>query len=162
MADEQKNPQTGAESGAAAGERDLGVTDLRLPMQQAAHTAHAAPSAHAHAHEAGHADDLHAAMLSDTTTILGRTITVPGGIYTVVFIFLAIATVVEIIVGSLPLGFLLIPLLLAIAVIKAGLVVAYYMHLRTDARIFTYILLLPLGVALLAALYLLAVPPTGY
>ncbi len=131
-------------------EKDLGVTDFRRPMVEGAHAA------------AAHHDDLHASFLSDTTTIMGRTITVPGGIYTVVFGFLAAATVLEVLIGALPSGFLLIPLLLAIAVIKAALVVAYYMHLRVDPRIFVYILLVPMALALVATLYLIAVPSTGY
>ena len=117
------------------------------------------PTMHADS-EAAH-DDAHAAMLSNTTTVFGREVTVQGGIYTVVFGFLALATLIEVVLG----GFraqILIPVLLGIAVVKAGLVVAYYMHLRTDTRLFTYILLAPLGIALIAMLYLLAVPPTGY
>jgi cytochrome c oxidase subunit 4 len=135
-------------------EKDLGVTDFRRPMLEGTGT-------HLHA-VAAHHHDVHAAFLSDTTTVLNRTVTVPGGIYTVVFGFLAVATLLEVLIGSLPSGILLIPILLAIAVIKAGLVVAYYMHLRVDPRIFAYILLVPLGLAVLATLYLVAVPPTGY
>lgn len=130
-------------------EKDEGVTDFRRPMIEGAHAV------------AQH-DDLHASFLSDTTTVMGRTVTVPGGIYTVVFGFLAAATVLEVLIGGLPSGILLIPILLAIAVIKAALVVAYYMHLRVDPRIFTYILLVPLILTLLAILYLIAVPSTGY
>ena len=129
------------------------MTDLRRPMveAQAAETGHEI-----------HHHDAHADTLSDTTTVLGREITVQGGIYTVVFAFLAVATVVEILVGALPSGWFLILLLLVIATIKAILVVAYYMHLRTDSRLFTFVLLTPLGIAAVAALYLIAVPPTGY
>ena len=130
-------------------EKDAGVTDFRRPMVEGAHVA-------------AHHDDLHASFLSDTTTVLGRTVTVPGGIYTVVFGFLAVATVVEVLLAELPSGILLIPILLGISVVKAGLVVAYYMHLRVDPRIFAYILLIPLALALLATMYLIAVPPTGY
>lgn len=130
-------------------EKDEGVTDFRRPMVEGAHAV-------------AHHDDLHAAFLSDTTTVLGRTVTVPGGIYTVVFGFLAVATVVEVVLAELPTGILLIPILLGISAVKAGLVVAYYMHLRVDPRIFSYILLVPLALATLAMLYLIAVPPTGY
>ncbi|HLV36816.1 MAG TPA: cytochrome C oxidase subunit IV family protein, partial [Spirillospora sp.] len=140
-------------------EHDEGITDFRRPMLEGA----AAAQAHQmHAGAAHDHNDLHAAFLSDTTTVLGRTVTVPGGIYTVVFGFLAVATLVEVLIGSLPSGILLIPLLLAIAVVKAGLVVAYYMHLRVDPRLFLYVLIVPLAMALLATLYLIAVPPTGY
>ncbi len=146
MADET---QATTETSAPAAEA---VSDLRRPMVEAA-------AAEAHDDDV---HDAHADMLSDTTTVMGREITVPGGIYTVVFGFLAAATVIEILVGFLPGGWFLILLLLAIATIKAILVVAYYMHLRTDTRLFTYILLAPLGIAAIAALYLMAVPPTGY
>jgi caa(3)-type oxidase subunit IV len=130
-------------------EKDEGVTDFRRPMIEGAH----AVVQH---------DDLHASFLSDTTTVMGRTVTVPGGIYTVVFGFLAAATVLEVLIGGLPDGILLIPILLGIAVVKAALVVAYYMHLRVDPRIFSYVLLVPLVLVLLAILYLMAVPSTGY
>ena len=92
----------------------------------------------------------HDAFLSDTTVVLGREITITGGLYTVVFILLAVATVLEIIIGGLPEGVLLIPLLLAFAVIKATLVVMYYMHLKTDSRLFTWVLIVPLLIALAA------------
>jgi cytochrome c oxidase subunit 4 len=150
MADE--TPKTTSEKTAPTPEE---MTDLRRPMVEAV-------AAEATVHAAAAHDDDHAALLSDTTTVLGREITVPGGIYTVVFGFLAAATVVEVLVGALPTGWFLILLLLVIATIKAILVVAYYMHLRTDSRLFTYVLLTPLGLAVIAALFLIAVPPTGY
>ncbi len=110
-------------------------------------------------HEAHGAHD---AFLSDTTVVLGREITITGGLYTVVFILLAVATVLEITIGGLPEGVLLIPLLLAFAVIKATLVVTYYMHLKTDSRLFTWVLIVPLLIALAAMLYLLSAPPVLY
>jgi caa(3)-type oxidase subunit IV len=105
---------------------------------------------------------LHHDPLSDTTTVFGREITVPGGLYTVVFGALAAATVVEFILFELPRGFLTVPLMLAFGIFKAVLVVMFYMHLRSDSRVFTVTLLIPLGVALVATLFLLAVPVTGY
>ncbi len=87
--------------------------------------------------------------------------TIYGGIYTVVFIGLAILTFIEVAAGSIKASWT-IPLLLVLALAKAALVVLYYMHLRTDSRIFSLVLLVPLGMALLSVLYLLAVPPTGY
>src|SRR5690606_7496048 len=62
------------------------ITDFRRPMMEAA----AADAVHAVPH------DEHAALLSDTTEVFGNVVTVPGGIYTVVFGFLAVATVVEV------------------------------------------------------------------
>lgn len=99
---------------------------------------------------------------SDTTIILGRAITVPGGIYTVVFGALGVATLIEILLAELPRGFLTIPLMISLAAVKAILVVMYYMHLKSDSRIFTLVLLLPVAVAIIATLFLLAVPVTGY
>lgn len=99
---------------------------------------------------------------SDTTIILGRAITVPGGIYTVVFGALAVATLIEIILAEMPRGVLTIPLMISLALVKAILVVMYYMHLKEDSRIFTWTLVLPLVITMLALLYLLAVPITGY
>ena len=109
-------------------------------------------------HETAHLD----AHLSDTVVIMGRSVTVPGGIYTVVFGALGVATVIEIALAELPRGFFTIPIMASLALVKAVLVVAYYMHLREDSRIFTISLLMPLVVALVATLFLLAVPITGY
>jgi caa(3)-type oxidase subunit IV len=139
--------------------QDPGISDIRRPMVEGAAAAARHDSAPTETH---HADDSHAEFLSDTTTVFGRTVTVEGGIYTVVFGFLAAATVLEVAVGSLPRGAILIPILLGIAVIKAALVVMYYMHLKTDSRLFTYILLVPTVIAGAALLYLLSVPTTGY
>ncbi len=99
---------------------------------------------------------------SDTVDIMGRKITVPGGIYTVVFGALGVATIVEVLLSELPRGFLTIPVMLSLALVKAILVVMYYMHLRSDSRIFTAVLLLPVLVALASMLFLFAVPMTGY
>lgn len=96
----------------------------------------------------------------ETTVILGRELPFP--IYTVVFIGLAILTLIEVILAELIYGDIKIPILVAIAVAKAYLVVYYYMHLNTDSRIFALTLALPVGIALLSALFLLAVPPGNY
>lgn len=139
---------------------DPGISDIRRPMVEAA-AAGESDSGQSAAPVEAHHDDGHAAFLSDTTTVFGREVTVQGGIYTVIFGFLAVATIIEVAVGSLG-GAILIPILLAIATVKAALVVMYYMHLKTDLRLFTYILIAPLIIAAFALLYLLAVPPTGY
>lgn len=99
---------------------------------------------------------------SDTVIIAGREITVMGGIYTVVFAALGAATLIEILLAEVPRGFFTIPLMLSLAIVKAVLVVMYYMHLKSDSRIFTAVLLLPVAVALLATLYLITVPVRGY
>lgn len=110
-------------------------------------------------------DDLahaHAADFSDTTVIFGREITIHGGIYTVVFGGLAILTLIEVLLFELPRGFFTIPLMIGIGTAKAVLVVMYYMHLKEDSRIFAAILLLAVIMFLIATLYLIAVPVTGY
>lgn len=167
MTDETNTPPEAAPAEASSGpairihdevadqrrERDMDeVTDLRKPMMAAAEPVAAA---------AIHAQDNHDPH-SDTVVLLGREITVPGGIYTVVFFALALATILEVIIFELPRGGLTIPLMLAFGFIKAVLVVMYYMHLRTDSRLFTFVLVIPVGVALVATLFLMAVPVTGY
>jgi cytochrome c oxidase subunit 4 len=135
------------------------VTDFRRPMVEAGgHGSLSAAAVEAEAHDMMH----HKEYLSDEVNLFGLQFSVPGGIYTVVFGGLAVATIIEVIIFELPRGFLTIPLMLALALMKAVLVVLYYMHLRTDSRIFAFTLLIPLGVALAATFYLLAVPPTGY
>lgn len=91
------------------------------------------------------------------------TISVYGGIYTVVFGALAIFTLLEVMIAEiLPGGFVRTVGLLGIGVVKAILVILFYMHLRNDNRILIVVLLLPLLITLLSFFYLLAVPPTGY
>ncbi len=84
-------------------------------------------------------------------------------VYTAVFGALAILTVLEVIVAEIFADpAIRITLLLGMAVVKAGLVMYFYMHLREDSRIFAAAILIPIGVALLSVLFLLAVPATGY
>ena len=101
---------------------------------------------------------------TDTVVLpfINQTVTVPGGIYTVVFIGLGALTLLEIVLGSIiPSGSVKVIALLAIAVLKALLVVMFYMHLRTDNPIFRLVLGLPLLVVILSMMYLIAVPPQG-
>ena len=112
---------------------------------------------------------------SNTVTLLGRDITVEGGIYTVVFGALAILTVIEVLSAEFlkgaihdapdaAVGLTAIKaiLLLGIAVIKSSLVIWFYMHLKDENRIIAVVLLLPLLIAALSVMFVLAVPPTGY
>lgn len=97
----------------------------------------------------------------DKTVLFGRTYNMP--VYTVVFIALGILTVLEVVVAELIAApELRIPLLLVMAIIKAGLVMYFYMHLREDSRLFALSILIPIGIAMLALLFLMAVPATGY
>ena len=72
--------------------------------------------------------------------------------YTLVLILLVVFTVIEVSVSYLQSGFK-IPILLGLAAVKAGLVILYFMHLRSDARI--YALPFILGVAIIIPLLLL-------
>jgi cytochrome c oxidase subunit IV len=55
--------------------------------------------------------------------------------YGVVFLALAVFTAIEVAVSYLP-GSIKLPLLLLLAAVKAGLVLLYFMHLRTDSRLY--------------------------
>ncbi len=99
----------------------------------------------------------HAHIPSDTTDVLG--ITLPFPIYTAVFVILAVLTVIEVVVGTGGSGAVIAIILAAIAFGKAYLVVSYYMHLRTDNRLFTYTLVFPLIVGILGILWLILVAP---
>jgi caa(3)-type oxidase subunit IV len=113
--------------------------------------AHSEPKHDEHKAHAHHDDD--------TTVVMGRELPFP--IYTVVYGALALLTIIEVGLSQLPHGFLTIPLLLLIALFKAGLVVWFYMHLKTDSRIFAITLLLPVVMVVIATLFLMIVP-TGY
>ncbi len=112
---------------------------------------------------------------SNTVALLGREITVEGGIYTVVFGGLAILTVIEVASAEFlksaihdapsaaaTLSTIKAVLLLAIAIVKSSLVIWFYMHLKDEKRILAVVLLLPLLIAALSVMFVLAVPPTGY
>jgi caa(3)-type oxidase subunit IV len=101
--------------------------------------------------------------VANSTTIPLVNITVPYTIYDVVFASLAIFTVFEVFVGTvLGQGWLVVLLLLAIAFIKGFHVVYFYMHLKDDNRIFWATLLIPIFIALVGLIYLIAVPRGGY
>jgi cytochrome c oxidase subunit 4 len=105
-------------------------------------------------------EEAHAPLHGDTTEILG--ITIPYPVYTVVFGILAVLTLLEVLVGTSGEGFLRIPLLVAIAVVKAALVVLYYMHLKSDSVAYRWALVIPLFIAIAAMFWLLIVPPVAY
>jgi len=72
------------------------------------------------------------------------------GTYFTIFIVLAVLTLVELMVVYIPV--IKVPLLLGLAVTKAWLVVQFYMHLRYDSRIFTWVILLPTLIGLAVTL----------
>lgn len=98
--------------------------------------------------------------VGDTTVIRGYTIPLP--LYTVIFLILGAITIFEVLVASLPRGVLSTLVLIASSATKAILVVLFYMHLREDSRLFAFALILPLFIAVVASMFLLTVPPTGY
>lgn len=119
------------------------------------HTHNHAPTTEA-AHDDHHHDDAHAEVLAETTTILGRTLPFP--LYTVIFGILGILTVAEIVIAELFSSWVKIVVLLAFAIAKAALVVIYYMHLKTDSKLFTLVLLVPVFIVTISLMFLLIVP----
>jgi len=121
---------------------------------------------------AEHTHDDHAH--SDTVVVLGREITVNGGIYTVVFGALGILTILEVlfaevlnsmIAGAPDAGFLAAIksfVLLGLAIVKSSLVIWFYMHLKDDNKILAVVFILPLLIAALSVMFVLSIPPTGY
>lgn len=79
--------------------------------------------------------------------------------YGIVFIALVIFTAIEVAVSYLPEN-IRIPVLIVLAVIKAALIVLYFMHLKSDSRLYTLFVII--GVVLVSpiALILVAVMPT--
>src|SRR2546430_11431954 len=79
--------------------------------------------------------------------------------YVVVFVVLAVVTLVELSVYSLGLPHLeTIIILVILATVKASLVVAYYMHLRYEPR---WVALIPLAGLALVAVLVAALTATG-
>ena len=112
---------------------------------------------------------------SNTVHLLGREITVEGGVYTVVFGGLAVLTVIEVLSAEFLKGAIhdapdaaatlqaiKAVLLLGIAIIKSSLVIWFYMHLSSEKPLIAVVILLPLLIAGLSIMYLLAIPPSGY
>ncbi|MCC6615189.1 MAG: cytochrome C oxidase subunit IV family protein [Anaerolineae bacterium] len=107
------------------------------------------------------AHDSHSADHSDKTVLFGTTINAP--VYTVVFGALGALTLFELLIAELfPRNFLTTGLLVIASIIKAVLVVLFYMHLKDDNPLYALALVVPLGIGLIAAFFLLAVPVTGY
>ncbi len=79
--------------------------------------------------------------------------------YLGVFVILAVLTALEIGVTYLPLP--RVPILVPLALIKASLVALYYMHLKSDRKIFSVIFVMGLlfGLGLLLSLTILFAPP---
>ncbi len=78
----------------------------------------------------------------------------PRSTYALVFLVLVIVTIVEVYLSTISLSrSLLNSLFILLSLAKASLVAAFYMHLRQDKRLYTYIFVLP-AVLLLTFAYL--------
>ena len=80
------------------------------------------------------------------------------GTYIAVFIALEVLTGIEITVTHLPIP--RIPVLIPLAIIKAGLVALFYMHLRFDKKVFSVVFVMGIlmGLGLIFSLILLFAP----
>lgn len=77
--------------------------------------------------------------------------------YVYVFIVLAIITGVEIILATVSLSRQVLTItFLALSLAKAALVAAFFMHLRSDSKLYTYIFILPAVMFILFALLTVA------
>jgi cytochrome c oxidase subunit 4 len=59
--------------------------------------------------------------------------------YLAVFIVLAVFTGIETLVSYVPQASIKIPVLVALSIVKAVLVLLYFMHLKSDQRIFSWL-----------------------
>jgi cytochrome c oxidase subunit 4 len=76
--------------------------------------------------------------------------------YVIVFGWLALLTALEVLIASVGLDeSIKIPILIVVAIIKAAMVVLFYMHLRYDSKIYWLILIVPIGFVLLLGRYLM-------
>ncbi|MDX1991137.1 MAG: cytochrome C oxidase subunit IV family protein [bacterium] len=126
---------------------DQGVTAVEVAIESLVQVPETPAEAQVHVH-------------GDTTVLFGREYNIP--VYTAVFLGLGALTVLEVVLAEIITSNVKIPFLLGIAIAKAVLVVLFYMHLREDNRLFALALILPLAIATLSALFLLAVPPVSY
>jgi caa(3)-type oxidase subunit IV len=75
--------------------------------------------------------------------------------YVIVFVWLTVLTALEVAVAAAVPEPYKIPILVIVAIIKAALVVLYYMHLRYDSFWYWIILLVPLFFVTLLTRYLI-------
>ena len=59
--------------------------------------------------------------------------------YFLIFVILAAFTVIETLVSYVQQAAIKLPVLFGISIIKAALVLLYFMHLRSDSRLFSYL-----------------------
>ncbi len=137
-----------ASEGPAAQGWDAAVTGIQKGIEALGTLPETPQEAHAHIE------------LANDFTFMGRHFPFP--VYTGIFLALGALTLIEVGISGFPPGALRIFLLMVIALMKALLVVAFYMHLRSDSRVFLVALLLPTLVALLSMMFALSVPSFGY
>jgi caa(3)-type oxidase subunit IV len=127
---------------------------LTTPVAEAA--TEILPAAPAETHDAPAHSEAHPEML------FGRPM--PIAAYTVIYAILAVTSLIEVILAeTIPFdSWVRIPVLGGLSTAKAILVMAYYMHLKDDSKIFAVAIILPILVGVVATLFLIAVPPTGY
>ena len=78
--------------------------------------------------------------------------------YVAVFGWLTFLTLVEVTLSFAPMPSMMkIGVLVTLAVIKALLVILYYMHLRYDSKWYALVLIVGVGFAMLAGRFLLAI-----
>lgn len=77
--------------------------------------------------------------------------------YVIVFGWLALLTILEVATAAIGLDeSIRVPVLIVLAIIKAALVVLFYMHLRYDSKWYWVFLILPIGFVLLLSRILFA------
>ncbi|MBL8145045.1 MAG: cytochrome C oxidase subunit IV family protein [Anaerolineae bacterium] len=88
----------------------------------------------------------------------------PIAAYTVIYVILAVTSLIEVFFAeTIPFdSWVRIPVLAGLSTVKAVLVMAYYMHLKDDSKIFAVAIILPICVGIIATLFLISVPATGY
>lgn len=109
-------------------------------------------SEHTIEHTEAHDDHDH----GDVTVFRGKTYNIP--IYTSVFISLGVLTILEVVSSEIFPESLSTPILLSLAFVKAFLVIYFYMHLKSDSRVFAIALAVPIVIAMLSALFLFSLP----
>ncbi len=79
------------------------------------------------------------------------------GQYLLVALLLLIVTIAEVTIFYLPaLHPILVPALLTLSIAKFAMVAMFYMHLRFDSRLFSWVFLTPLGFAVAVIVGLMA------
>src|SRR5579862_7702577 len=86
--------------------------------------------------------------------------TASEGTYFAIFLLLALLTLAELTSTYIPV--FKVPLLLGLMVTKAWFVVSFYMHLRYDTKLFSWIILTPTIAGLLITIFLQPLVTAGY